>query len=96
MSGNVFSGITIKSFMLNYGLKGNELLVYACIYSFTDRGEWFEKSAQWITRWTNCTRQTVLYCLNALVSRGLIEKRSETINEVKFCKYRIIDNGYVL
>lgn len=71
-------------------LKGNELLVYAIIYGFTQDGEsFFTGSAQYIADWLGATKKTARTILNALAERGLLEKKDVMENSVKFCHYRV-------
>lgn len=75
---------TIHKFMLNkLGLKGNELIIYALIYDFSQDG----KSCcglQYLTEWTNCTKQGVLKCLKSLLEKGLIKK----VKKGAYCIYQ--------
>ena len=54
--------ITIQSFMVkDLKLKGNELLVYAMIYGFSQNGQTkFTGSLQYLADWTNSTRRGVM------------------------------------
>lgn len=71
------------------GLKGNELLVYAVIYGFSqDNDSWFTGSQSYLAQWCNSTRQGVQKNLNSLINKGLIEKRPTTINGVLYNDYR--------
>ena len=71
------SFITIQSFMVTeLNLKGNDLLVYAVIYGFSQDGEsWYTGSIDYLQQWTNSTRQGVLNSLKKLCDLGLIEKK---------------------
>lgn len=82
--------IVIQSFMVSeLGLKGNELLIYAIIFGFSQTtGQAFHGSLTYLERWTNITRHTVISSLKSLVEKGLIEKEEQTINGVKYCSYR--------
>ncbi len=71
------------------GLKGNELAVYAIIYGFSQvDGEWFSGSLNYLTDWTNLSKQAIINVLKSLVKNDLIEKREQIIHGVKFCSYR--------
>ena len=71
------------------GLKGNELAVYAIIYGFSQAdGEWFSGSLNYLTDWTNLSKQSIINVLKSLVKNDLIEKREQIIHGVKFCSYR--------
>lgn len=85
--------ITIQSFMVkDLQLKGNELLVYAIIYGFSQNGvDRFTGSLQYICDWTNITKQGVLNVLKSLVEKGLIEKIEAQKNGVKFVEYHTTD-----
>lgn len=74
--------------ILDLGLKGNELLVYACIYGFSQaENQIFSGSLQYLADWTNSTKQGVIKCLKSLVEKGYIVKDEKLINGVKFCEY---------
>ena len=81
--------IVIQSWMVNdMNLKGNELLVYAIIYGFTQDGEtMFTGSLQYLADWTNSTKQGVSKNLKSLLDKGYIGKREKFINKVKFVEY---------
>ena len=83
--------IVIQSFMVSeLGLKGNELLIYAIIFGFSQTtGQAFNGSLTYLESWTNSTRHTVISSLKSLVEKGLIDKEEQTINGVKYCSYRV-------
>ena len=82
--------ITVQGFMRNeLGLKGNELLVYAIIYGFSqDNESWFTSSHQYISEWIGITRRGIINILNKLLESEVIIKEEVYINNIKFCKYR--------
>lgn len=84
--------ITIIGWMRNeLGLKGNELLVYALIYGFSQDGDSeFNGSVAYIAEWTGSTKQTVHNALKALCEKRLIEKKVITNKGVRYCTYRTI------
>ena len=86
--------IVIQSFMVSeLGLKGNELLIYAIIFSFSQAtGQAFHGSLSYLESRINGTRPTVIACLKSLVKKGLIEKEEQTTNGVKLCSYRVLNN----
>lgn len=56
-------------------LKGNDLIVYALIYSFSQDGESeFKGSLSYITDFTGASKNTVIRTLDTLEASGLIEK----------------------
>ena len=82
--------IVIQGWMLTtLHLKGNELLIYACIYGFSQlEGQTFRGSWQYLADWTNSTKQGVYKCLKSLVEKGYLEKVDRVVNGVKFCEYQ--------
>lgn len=86
--------IVIQSFMVSeLGLKGNELLIYAIIFGFSQTtGQAFNGSLAYLESWTNCTRPTVIACLKSLVKKRLVEKEEQIINGVKCCSYCVLKN----
>lgn len=81
--------ITIQGFMVNeLHLKGNELLVYAIIYGFTQlENQEFNGSLQYLADWCNSTKQGIIKSLKALIEKGFIEKKEIFLNNVKFISY---------
>ena len=74
--------ITIQGWMrTDLKLSGNELIVYAIIYGFSQnkQGE-FTGSAQYLADWVGCTRRTVMTILNKLVEAKLISKTEISLN----------------
>lgn len=84
--------ITLMGWMVNdLHLKGNELIVYAAIYGFSQDGVGeFAGSLSYLSDWLNITRQTVINTLNSLVKKGLLIKDKQTINGVQIVRYRAI------
>lgn len=73
------------------GLKGNELLVYSIIYGFSQDGETrFTGGLQYLSDWTNSTKQSCIKCLKSLVEKGYIIKHEKIVNGVKFCEYQAV------
>lgn len=83
------SYINIQSFMVKeLKLKGNELLVYAIIFGFSqDEETRFSGSLSYLADWTNSTKQGVLKNLKSLIDKGFIKKYEYTKNNVKFVEY---------
>lgn len=67
---------TVQSFMVTQlGLSGNDLLVYAIIYGFSQDGESvFRGSRQYLADWCNSTVRGIQKNLNRLMELGLIEQ----------------------
>ncbi len=66
--------LTIQGWQINQlGLKGNELIIYAAIYGFTQaEGQWFTGSQQYLADWTNSTTRGVRKALASLEEKGLL------------------------
>jgi len=82
--------VVIQGWMCNeLELKGNDLLVFALIYGFSQDGETeFEGSRAYIADTFNISKPTVDKAINNLLSQGLIEKRSYA-NSIYGSKYRV-------
>lgn len=72
--------IAIQGWMrTRLNLKGNELLIYALIYGFSQDGQSrFTGSRKYIADWCGCSLDTVDRSLNSLVSKGLLAKYPHT------------------
>lgn len=71
------------------GLKGNELLLYAIIFGFSQaEGQAFSGSLRYLAEWLNTSKRTVMDNLKSLVEKDLLEKEESFTNGVKFCAYR--------
>ena len=83
------SYVTIQDWMLDLGLTGTELMAYAVICSFGQDGKWFQGSASYLGWWMGTKRKaTVIEALNALVKKGLVQKRDRMDGGVRRCDYR--------
>lgn len=82
--------IVLHGWMLtDLKLKGNELIIYACIYGFSQaEDQAFYGGLQYLADWTNSTKSGVIKCLKSLVEKNYISKVEKVINGVKFCEYR--------
>ena len=81
--------VLIQGWMINeLKLKGNELLIYALIYGFSQaENQTFTGSLQYLSKWTNSTKQGVIKNLKSLIDKNYIVKNERYINNVKFCEY---------
>ena len=68
--------IMIQGWMRNeLNLKGNDLLVFAIIYGFSQlEGHRFNGNLQYLADWCGATKQGIAKNLKNLIDRGLIEK----------------------
>lgn len=83
--------IHISAFMIkDLKLKGNELLLYAIIYGFSQDGESsFGGSRNYLSEFLNVSKPTIDSALNSLCDKGYIIKITETKNRVIFNYYKI-------
>ena len=83
--------ILIQGWMLSdFNLNGNELIIYAVIYSFSRiEGHTFHGGIQHLIRWTNSSKSSVLRALNSLQEKNLIIKKERLVNGVKFTEFSI-------
>jgi hypothetical protein len=73
----------------NLHLKGNELLVYAIIYGFSQDGESeFTGSLQYLADWCGTSKQTIISTLQSLCEKQLLLKNVEYKNNIRFCTYK--------
>lgn len=81
--------ITIQGWMINQlKLKGNDLIVYAIIYGFSQDGEnRFTGSLQYLADATLSTKQGVMKNLKSLCEKGFLGKEERIINRVRFVEY---------
>lgn len=71
-------------------LKGNDLLIYGLIYSFSANDNNFIGSREYIATKVNCTLKTVQTTLNKFVKNGLIEKTACKKNGFTCISYKTI------
>ena len=80
----------LSPFVTKLGLSGNKLIIFSLIHGFCRDGEQeFKGSINYISEWTNTSRNTVISILKELVDTGLLEKRDYVVNGVKFCAYKV-------
>lgn len=82
--------VVLSGWMINdLELKGNELIIYAVIYSFSQEEDcWYTGSHQYLADWIQGSKMTVRTVLTSLMERGYIDKKEEVVNGVKFCRYK--------
>ena len=80
--------ITVQGWMINeLNLKGNELLLYAIIYGFSQsgQGEYFG-SQRYISKAMKISLPTVNKLINTLIEKGLIFKTKESHYQATYNK----------
>ena len=93
---NEKSYINIQAFMVNdLHLKGNELIIYAIIWGFSQDGiSEFKGGLQYLADWTNSTQQGVLKALKSLLQKQLILKNEKRNGFIKYCTYKTTETKF--
>lgn len=83
--------IQIQGFMItDLRLKGNELLIYACIYGFSQKEDQvFTGGLSYLQEITLSTKQGIIKNLKSLESKNLIIKSEVEHNNIKTCTYTV-------
>lgn len=83
--------IVIQKFMVEQlKLKGNELIMYAVIYGFSQDGATrFKGSQQYLADWCGISTRQTRTILQSLEDKGLINKTETFYNKMKFNSYSI-------
>lgn len=82
--------IVVTEEMRALGLSGNDLMVFALIYGFSQDGQGcFYGSQNYICETCGISRRTAIYILNDLVERGFLLKEETIQNGVKRVLYQV-------
>ena len=83
--------VTIYGWMrTKLNLKGNDLIVYAVIYAFTQSDEQGCKGGvQFLADWCGASRQGIWKNIRSLRSKGLIDEDTKTVNGVNSVYYYV-------
>lgn len=86
--------IVVSGWMVNeLHLKGNELLIYAIIYGFTqDNKSWFEGTRYYLASFIGCKEiKTISNILNKLIAKGYIIKDTQVLeNNTLYVRYKAV------
>lgn len=83
--------VVIQGWMVSrLHLTGNALMVYACIFGFSQGGEWYTGTAGYLAEWCNCQKKYMLNLLKKMTDEGLLRKRTRDENGVTFCSYQAV------
>lgn len=87
--------VVIQGWMCNaLKLSGNELLVFALIYGFSQDGESeFCGSRTYISNTFNISKPTVDKAIKSLIEKGLIIKSVTSINDMQINRYKVSLQG---
>lgn len=90
-----YSYIHIAGWMVNrLGLSGNELMIYAAIFGFSqDNESKFHGSGAYLANWCGCSLRSVQRALKALQDRGLIEQVYHSADN-KVVEYGVVKDTY--
>jgi uncharacterized phage protein (TIGR02220 family) len=84
--------IAIQGWMrTQLNLKGNELLIYALIYGFSQDGNSkFSGTRRYIAEWCGCSMKTVDNTIASLLAKQLIVKHEKYVNGIRMCDYTAV------
>lgn len=87
--------VVIQGWMCNaLKLSGNELLVFALIYGFSQDGESeFCGSRTYVANTFNISKPTVDKAIKSLIEKGLVIKNATSINDVQINRYKVSLQG---
>ncbi len=72
-------------------LSGNELVLYACIYSYSNSpAGCYNGSVRYLSERINCSERWITQCLKLLTIRGLLRKSSSTVDGRTVNSYRAV------
>lgn len=82
--------ITLCGWMITeLKLSGNELLVYAVIYSFSqDKNNWCYAGLEYIAEWLGSSIRTVQRTIDSLIEKKLVVRRVSTDSTGRFNEYK--------
>lgn len=82
------SFITIHGWMINnLGLSGNELLIYAILYGFSQGDNSTQIDIQYLVDWTKQNEWLVNQTLISFESRGLLKRVNDSLD---FADYELV------
>ena len=89
--------VVIQWFMIHeLGLKGNELMIYAVIYGYSqDKETQYRGGISYLMEWTSSTKQSVIKCLNSLKAKGLIVGEEKQVGMKRYVNYRAVEPRYI-
>lgn len=86
---NVYPFMVMPKEMGGLELKGNELLVYAVIYQYSQNSsKWARLPVKHLAELCGCSKQCVQKCLKSLLDEGLILRKEPSRLAPPFINYR--------
>ena len=86
--------VTIHEWMLELGLKGTEITVFAIVFAFTEKQGWYTGSASYLAKWIGRNRITATHTLADMVKKGILERREKWVNGEKNVDFRVCQKLY--
>ena len=86
---------TVQGWMINrLKLSGNDLIVYAIIYGFSqDSKSKFKGSCQYLADSVGVSKRSIIRILQKLVEKGYLQKLKSGKNGLKCFDYRVLNTG---
>lgn len=85
--------IVIPEWMIELGITGNRVLVFAIIYGYSKDGGWFQGSISYLCKRTGMSRRSVLRALQSLVDDGFLLKRDRPLKGMKYVDYQTVPSA---
>lgn len=92
-----FNYLQIQKWMIDkLGLSGNELIIFATIYGFSQDGaSVFHGSLKYLMGWASCSKSTALRALSKLIDEEYVIKHENIVGGVTLVSYSINKEGVV-
>lgn len=84
--------IIIPEWMIEMGLTGNRLIVYAVIYGYSRNGNWYQGATSYLCKRTGLTTKGVRKVLKSLCDDGFLRRRDRPYKGIKFVDYQTVNN----
>jgi DNA-binding transcriptional MocR family regulator len=85
--------IIIPEWMIENGLTGNRVLVFALIYGYSRDGRWFQGSVSYICQRTGISRNSAIRALHSLCKDGFLRKRDRPYKGMKYVDYQAVPSA---
>ena len=85
--------IIIPEWMIQNGLTGHRVLVFALIYGYSRDGNWFQGSASYLCKRTGMCMRNMRYILQSLCKDGFLKRRSRESEGHRFVDYQAVPSA---
>ena len=82
--------IVVPEWMIDQGLTGNRVLVFAVIYGYSKDGGWFQGSISYLCKRTGMSRSSAVRALQSLCEDGFLRKRDRPHKGMKYVDYQAV------